>query len=150
MSAGSKKRKGMRARVFYARAVPSTLPDALALVDDILHTLQAHGWIYSENECKIRLCLEEALVNAVRHGNRDNPSQTVEVRLLESPECCKIQVRDEGKSLSVRRTTVPSPEQMGGRGLCLIRHYTQKVRYDKARGILEMIFTKPSIVRNSS
>jgi len=85
----------------------------------------------------MRLALEEAVVNAVRHGNRDDPARRVIVSFLVGPERVLIDVHDEGDGFDPR--TVPDPlaaenlERSSGRGLHLMRTYMTWVRFN-ARG----------------
>ena len=44
----------------------------------------------------IRLALEEAIVNAVRHGNRNDPTKTVRIRYRLDAEQFLIEIEDEG------------------------------------------------------
>jgi serine/threonine-protein kinase RsbW len=81
----------------------------------------------------LRLALEEALVNALRHGNRGDPSRRVAVRWRVTRDCVLVEVEDEGEGFDAAR--VPdalAPENLGrpcGRGLFLMRHYLDGVRY---------------------
>ena len=45
---------------------------------------------------RIQLGLHEALVNAVRHGNQDNPDKRLRVRRVLTPNWLIWQVQDEG------------------------------------------------------
>jgi len=81
-----------------------------------------------------KLALEEALVNAVKHGNRMDPSKHVTVRYDVNPERLRIQVCDEGEGFDP--TAVPDPtapeniERPCGRGLLLMRRFMSSVVYD--------------------
>jgi serine/threonine-protein kinase RsbW len=55
----------------------------------------------------MRLALEEAVVNAVRHGNRCDPSKWVTVLFKVGPECVLAEVHDEGGGFDPAR--VPDP-----------------------------------------
>ena len=52
--------------------IPSDLGEARRLQEEIDGGLQAHAWPDDET-FKIRLALEEALVNAIKHGNQLDP-----------------------------------------------------------------------------
>src|SRR5690242_13032021 len=75
----------------------------------------------------VRLALEEALVNAVKHGNRGDPAKEARLRYHVGPAFVLLQVEDEGAGFDPAR--VPDPlepqnlERQGGRGLFLIRRY---------------------------
>jgi serine/threonine-protein kinase RsbW len=81
----------------------------------------------------IRLALEEALVNAIKHGNQLDRSKKVHVRCTVTPERFEIGITDEGPGFNPE--DVPDPlcdenlERACGRGLFLIRHYMTEVTY---------------------
>ncbi|MBI3834988.1 MAG: ATP-binding protein [Planctomycetes bacterium] len=92
----------------------------------------------------IKLALEEALANAVKHGNQNNADKRVTVRYEVTPEKVTVIVRDEGPGFipekvpdctCADRLSVPS-----GRGIMLMRAYMDEVYYrDQGR---EVYFTK--------
>jgi len=83
----------------------------------------------------IRLALEEALVNAVKHGNKQDPTKTVHVRFQITSQHFLIEIRDEGRGFDPE--AVPDPldpenlERPGGRGVFLMRHYMSWVQYNE-------------------
>ncbi len=97
----------------------------------------------------VKLALEEALCNAVKHGNQGDPTKKVTIRYAVSIEKVVVIVRDEGEGFSP--TTVPdptTPERLpipSGRGIMLIRAYMDEVRYrDKGRELFFMKRRTPS------
>ncbi|MFO0966654.1 MAG: ATP-binding protein [Gemmataceae bacterium] len=81
----------------------------------------------------IKLALEEALVNAIKHGNQMDRGKKVHVQYRVNQERFDIQIRDEGQGFDPE--DVPDPlavenlERPCGRGLLLIRHYMTEVTY---------------------
>jgi serine/threonine-protein kinase RsbW len=93
---------------------------------------------YSPHDCMaVRLALEEAVVNGLRHGNGGDPSKQVRVRYRVTCAAVLAEVEDEGPGFNpdlVPDPTLPENlERPGGRGLFLMRTYTTWVRYS-ARG----------------
>jgi serine/threonine-protein kinase RsbW len=82
-----------------------------------------------------RLALEEALVNAIRHGNRGDISKWVDVRFRLVADQLLIQIEDQGRGFDPDGLPDPrSPENLeraGGRGVFLIRHYMTWVQYNE-------------------
>jgi serine/threonine-protein kinase RsbW len=96
------------------------------------------GEKYSEQEIfAVCLALEEAMVNAIKHGHRDKPGQCVLVRFHIGPEQVLAIVKDRGNGFDPR--AVPNPcdpenlERPTGRGLFLMHAYMTWVRHN-ARG----------------
>jgi serine/threonine-protein kinase RsbW len=89
---------------------------------------------YPSRDCLgVRLALEEAVINGLRHGNGGDPAKRVRVRYGVGPAGVLAEVEDEGPGFDPAR--VPDPtlpenrELSGGRGLLLMRHYMTWVRY---------------------
>jgi serine/threonine-protein kinase RsbW len=82
----------------------------------------------------IQLAVEEALVNAIKHGNGMDRSKHVHVSIALGRKEFRIRIRDEGKGFD--SSEVPDPttpenlERSSGRGLLLMRHYMNEVRYN--------------------
>jgi serine/threonine-protein kinase RsbW len=100
--------------------------------DEIERLLRAHE--ASEKDIfGIRLALEEALVNAMKHGNQMDRTKTVSVasRVLEGR--IEIHITDEGTGFDP--SDVPDPtaveniERPCGRGLMLMRYYMSEVSF---------------------
>lgn len=94
----------------------------------------------------IRLCLEEALVNAFRHGNRLEPGLTVTFKADIGDETCTFEVQDQGEGFDP--VGVPDPtadenlEIPSGRGIMLMRAYMSQVEYLDPGNRLRMVFTR--------
>jgi serine/threonine-protein kinase RsbW/non-specific serine/threonine protein kinase len=84
----------------------------------------------------LQLGLQEVLVNAVRHGNGNNPAKCLRVRRILTPRWVVFQVQDEGCGVAPEDRAVALPEQidaLSGRGLFLIHECFDDVRWS-ARG----------------
>ena len=94
-----------------------------------------------EQLSKVKLALEEALANAMRHGNGLKQSRKVTVRVVWEHGQIHLDVSDEGNGFNPK--TVPDPTQSGyaenipgGRGVFLMRNLMDKVEfYDGGRGV---------------
>lgn len=49
---------------------------------------------------KIRLILDELIVNSYKHGNNKDFDKIIEVIVLIDKECCMIKVKDEGEGIN--------------------------------------------------
>jgi len=79
----------------------------------------------------IKLALEEALVNAIKHGNRMDPAKKVRVCFQVQPDRFHVDIADEGPGFDPERVPDPQADENltrpGGRGLLLMRHYMTEV-----------------------
>lgn len=83
-------------------------------------------------QAELHLGLQEALVNAVRHGNCCDPGKRVRIRLIESPHWLIWQVQDQGPGLPPQCRHARLPEQLDancGRGLFLMHHCFDDIRW---------------------
>ena len=110
--------------------------------DEVVRILRERG-AAGGHEVEIELALQEALVNAVKHGCGSDPAKTV--------RCC-VTVDDDGEILIVVRdpgngfelASVPSPLsgagllRPSGRGVFLINELMDEVRYEDGGRELRM------------
>lgn len=111
-----------------------TLQEVQGLINCLLDEILPLGFTDKER-FGIRLSLEEAIVNAVKHGNRNDPAKTVRVRFQVTTQQFIIEIQDEGRGFDPE--SVPDPlnpenlERPGGRGVFLMRHYMSWVQYNE-------------------
>ena len=119
---------------------PSTLQLA-PLLDLLLEPVRCR-----DLQCRLQLGLQEALVNAVRHGNGCDPSKSIRIRRIESPRWWIWQVQDEGPGLPDCGRAACLPEQSdaaSGRGLFLIHHCFDDVRWSRRGNRLQLAASRP-------
>ncbi|MCC6424660.1 MAG: ATP-binding protein [Phycisphaerales bacterium] len=81
----------------------------------------------------IKLALEEAMINAIKHGNKLDPAKSVHIAYHVTPQQAEITVEDEGGGFD--RHCVPDPtadeniEKCSGRGILLMEAYMTSVEY---------------------
>lgn len=102
---------------------------------------------FSEPEVfAIRLSVEEALVNAIKHGNGSDPAKKVRIEYEVDAVQVRIRIEDEGPGFDPQ--TVPDPtdpeflERPCGRGLMLMRHYMSRVHFTDRGNCVEMLKRK--------
>lgn len=94
----------------------------------------------------IKLSLEEALTNAVKHGNRNDPSKTVIIRYYVAADRTVIMVRDEGPGFTPEQVPDPTAdenlERPNGRGLMLMQSYMTQVTFNERGNEVWMLKVK--------
>ena len=82
----------------------------------------------------VRLALEEALVNAIKHGNGMDPKKNIRVDCKVAHENVRIEIEDEGTGFHPENVPDPTKdenlEKPGGRGIMLMRAYLDFVEYN--------------------
>jgi serine/threonine-protein kinase RsbW len=115
------------------RTFPSSLDVYQEFIQGILDELTALGWKQSDL-FGVHMALEESISNAVRHGNKHDPTKLVKVECRLGADHFWASVCDEGPGFSP--SDVPdccSPECLelpGGRGLALMNAYMTRVQYN--------------------
>lgn len=83
----------------------------------------------------VRLALEEALVNAIKHGNRMDANKVVRVGCQVFNEKVRVEIEDQGEGF--RPDEVPDPtadenlERPCGRGIMLMRSFMSLIEYNE-------------------
>lgn len=110
--------------------IPSDLNEARTVQEMIENQLRQCD--YEDKEIfGIRLALEEAIVNAIKHGNQMDGAKKVYVRFRVLPDRFDVGITDEGPGYDPG--DVPDPladenlERPSGRGLFLMKHYMTEV-----------------------
>jgi serine/threonine-protein kinase RsbW len=91
--------------------------------------------------CRLQLGLQEALVNAVRHGNAGDPSKCLRVRRILTPNWLIWQIQDEGIGLPPQARSASLPDRLDanqGRGLFLIHQCFDDVRWSRRGNRLQL------------
>jgi serine/threonine-protein kinase RsbW len=88
----------------------------------------------------IRLALEEALVNAIKHGNKQDPYRNVFLKVIVTSGKVTMQIKDEGKGFDYKKLASPlgskNLKKPCGRGVFLIKELMDKVEFfDGGSGI---------------
>ena len=125
---------------FFSEEFSSDFESMATVLERVLAALRLRLGLEGAAASRIRLCIEEALVNAIRHGNHSDPGRSVRISAMEEHGWCSVQVCDEGRGFCPGRITVPNADRLGGRGLCLIRHYMDDVEFLPDEGCLIMRF----------
>ena len=112
--------------------VPNNLRAAKKPEDQILAAPERSGYS-ADTIFAIKLALEEAMTNAVKHGNRNDPTKHITVLYIVNESYTVVVVRDEGAGFCP--AAVPDPthtenlERPFGRGIMLMNSYMTKVHF---------------------
>ncbi len=96
----------------------------------------------------LRLAMEEAIVNAFKHGHRGLPPNTpIVFEFSVTPERIFVSVEDQGPGFTPM--AVPDPtldenlERPSGRGLVLMRAYMTRIEHNERGNRVEMELARP-------
>ena len=122
--------------------IPSDTVQGQAVQERIVRLLE--DLQYSDRDVfGVRLALEEALVNAIKHGNGMDPQKQVRIGCRVGADRVYIEIEDEGEGFDPEDvpdpTAVENLERPCGRGIMLMRAFMSRIEYNKTgnRVILE-------------
>ena len=132
------------------------LPSDLALMNGVLEYLQERvaklGLIKPERS-NLFVALDEAFVNAVKHGNKSDPTKLVRITAELTPQEASFTVEDEGEGFDINQIPDPcDPANLfraSGRGVLLIYNIMDEVEYNAQGNRVKMV-KRPDVPGRSS
>lgn len=128
----------------FAVSIPSDTSLGHEIQERIINVLESQS--YSDHDLfGVRLALEEALVNAIKHGNGMNPDKQVHIDCRFEVDRVRIVIEDEGGGFDVEAVPDPTADENldkpGGRGIMLMRSFMNRIEYNDAgnRLVLEKV-----------
>jgi serine/threonine-protein kinase RsbW len=127
--------------------IPSDFAASREVQKRILDEVERQGFD-PHSAFAVKLALEEALINAIKHGNKLNLHKSVHISYAVSHDRCEITIEDEGPGFD--RCSVPDPtleenlEKSSGRGILLMEAYMNTVEYSNDGRKVRMVkFNEP-------
>ena len=122
--------------------IPSDTAKGREVQEQIVGSIEQRGYA-PRDVFGVRLALEEALVNAIKHGNRMDPDKVVRVVWEVSDEHIQVVIEDQGEGFDVNDVPDPTDDENldkpGGRGIMLMRSFMSEVSYNDSGNKLTMI-----------
>ena len=122
--------------------IPSDFDAGRDVQKRILADIQKKGF-RGQSFFAINLALEEALTNAIKHGNRLDPRKKVRVEAKVTPKRVEIIVEDEGPGFDRGNVADPTSaenlEKCSGRGILLMEAYMSRVTWDRGGRRVRMV-----------
>lgn len=123
--------------------VTKSRPFAIVKVcEEILSKLEANGFD-KDDIFAVHLALEEAFLNAVKHGNKMDPTKEVKIDYSVGSDKIEISMTDEGDGFEPASVADPRYGEglykPGGRGLLLMNSYMDMVKFNEKGNSLYMV-----------
>ena len=124
-----------------SQLVVCTIAEVAGCINVMIDALTALA--YSERDLfGIRLALEEAIVNAIRHGHKCDTTKVVHIRFEAGSDQFVVEIEDEGVGFDPDGLADPlAPENLerpGGRGVFLMRNYMSWVSFNERGNCVTM------------
>jgi len=122
------------------------LPSDLTLMNGVLQYLLervAKLGVIAPEKSNLFIALDEAFVNAVKHGNKNDPTKLVRIGAELSPKEACFTIEDEGEGFDVQ--AIPDPcdptnlFKSSGRGVLLIYNIMDEVEYNAQGNRVKMV-----------
>jgi serine/threonine-protein kinase RsbW len=130
---------------FLEERIEFRMPSEIWRLDGVLEFLNERmlklGIVRSEDS-EVLIALDEAIVNAIKHGNKSDPRKAVHIVAELNSNGARFTIADEGPGFV--RENVPDPTdpcrllEPSGRGLLLIHHIMDEVSFNESGNRLEM------------
>ena len=128
-------------------AIPSTV-GKIKFVQNIIELLREDLELDEELFSDVLVSTTEALVNAVLHGNKENPALSVSTCFMITDRYLKVSVEDAGKGFNTKKKVSAfrsiNPDMVFGRGLFIIHELADEVVFSEQGRRITMTFNKKS------
>ncbi len=119
-------------------------PKILVLKSDVLELKKVEVFlnsIFNEYKLekkyfnKIYLCITEAVINSIKHGNKNDLDKKVFIVLDFNKEGINIKIEDEGDGFDVKNVQNPilkeNINKESGRGIFIIKNLSEKIEFNE-------------------
>ena len=121
---------------------PSAISLMHSILDYLMKRVEKVGVVNPENS-NLFIALDEAFVNAVKHGNKYDANKLVKVSAEVSVKEARFTVEDQGEGFDVKSIPDPTnPENLfksSGRGVLFIHNIMDEVTYNERGNRLTMV-----------
>lgn len=127
---------------WYSIEIPS-IPEQILDVEEAIIEALCQTTFVDRDSFATRLALDEALANAIKHGNQEDRGKKVFIRFCLDDSSITITVRDQGEGFDA--CAVPDPTESdrleipSGRGLLLMRMYMDSVAFNDKGNEVTMV-----------
>lgn len=124
------------------RILESDPQQCASVIRDLLKMLDSCGW-GKDDVFAVQMAVEEAVMNAIKHGNHEDPEKSVSVFFEVTDVRFYAKITDEGPGFCPDE--VPDPtlesniEKVSGRGVMLIKTFVDECRYNKCGNSVELV-----------
>ncbi|MCR9293987.1 MAG: ATP-binding protein [bacterium] len=122
--------------------MPSSKEVGHQIIEQLLQALTQAGWDGSDL-FHVQMAAEEAMINAVTHGNQESEQLVVEVEFRVSKQRAYLRFRDQGAGFCPDELPDPTDEEhlekTHGRGVYLIMHMMSEVSYNDCGNEVTMV-----------
>jgi serine/threonine-protein kinase RsbW len=133
------------------------LPSRKCLMEEVAGTIAGlANWLGFPEKLvamNIPLTVDELFLNAVMHGNKEDESKTVSIKVDLNDEEIGITITDQGEGFDwhrvLDRNTPADLENEGGRGIFLVKHYVDSIHYNQTGNEVRVTIRRDRVAPHS-
>jgi serine/threonine-protein kinase RsbW len=114
-------------------SIPSLIEN-IQVIESFIDNAKDDFAINDDMYGNIMISVTECISNAIVHGNQGNPEKMVHLELQTTPGLLLCVVEDEGEGFDFNTLADPTEpeniEKTGGRGIFLMRHLSDEVKFE--------------------
>ncbi len=124
------------------------------MAEEVTRRVSSTAGFDEDAQHRIDMAVHESVINAIWHGNKNDPSKQVRVRFQIFDDRLEIRVRDQGNGYDPNAIPDPLSQEnllsVSGRGIFLIRTFMDEYRVEKPpEGGTEVVLVKRMNSNNS-
>ena len=120
--------------------------DRLSQVEGLIDELYEGGQLTESVYGNVLVAVTEAFLNALNHGNAEDPSKQIDLEFDIDDSQVVIKVSDEGLGFDFEQlpdpTSAENIEKVSGRGLFIIKNLSDELEFERDGATLVMTFQK--------
>jgi serine/threonine-protein kinase RsbW len=127
----------------YTLQLPSK-PESITLLEQLIEEIADKYHVAEDTFANMMTCLNEAVINAIMHGNKQDESKKVIVNAEVEPKRIIWTVTDEGPGFDYNNLADPTApenlENLTGRGVFIIKHLADQCIFNASGNEMELHF----------
>ena len=128
----------------HIRIVVPALSENIRMIESFIDNAKEKFSLDDDIYGNIMIAVTEAVNNAIRHGSASDSSQNVLLSLSIDDSTLKFRIEDRGKGFDYHNLPDPTaPENLekpGGRGIFLMKHLSDEVKFLDGGRTVELFF----------
>ncbi|MEN2280725.1 ATP-binding protein [Algoriphagus sp. SE2] len=115
-------------------SIPSLIEN-VKIIESFIDNARENFEINDDIYGNIMISVTECISNAIIHGNQHDKTKLVHLELFIEKELLRFVIEDEGPGFDMNQLKDPTEpeniEKTGGRGIFLIKHLTDEVKFEE-------------------
>ena len=139
----STQQASIQATDLYTLQLPS-VPESITTLENLIEEIADKYQVSDDTFANMMTCLNEAMNNAIIHGNKQDPSKKVIINAEVEGRRITWTITDEGPGFDYVHLADPTApenlENLTGRGVFIIKHLADQYIYNAAGNEIELHF----------